>query len=124
MKVCVSPAVSGNRPALGVATPLDVLLFTTSTPSTRRISAPRARLAAVAGEPGSVYATTTRRGGTAATITSSAPYPGDTPDCENAFQAAVSKVKWKRSFGLPDGVVAVVFRRSKYAGVVESAGSR
>jgi hypothetical protein len=61
-KVWVSPLAPGNRPAFSVSTSLP---FTRSTPSTDRTSAPRERSApaAVAGELGWVYATTTLRGG-------------------------------------------------------------
>jgi len=89
--------------------------LTTSTPSTVSTVAPRARFAGavVAGDPGSVYATLMRRGGFDAIKRNSAPYPASTPDCDRATHWSVGYVKWNRSFALPEGVVAAVFKRLK-----------
>ena len=69
------PGVDGNNPAFRVLTLVASVAFTRSTPSTVSTCAPRARSTdgAVAGEFGSVYATTTWRGGREATTTHCAP---------------------------------------------------
>ena len=66
-----------------------------------------------AGDPGSVYAATTLRGGKRARTTHWTPYPASTPDCESCSHSSVGIMKWKRSFGFPEGVTAVVFRTPK-----------
>jgi len=108
------PCLDGNRPSFSVATLALSVALTTSTPSTVSTVAPgevrgrRRRRRA-----GSVYATLTERGGLDAITRNWAPYPGSTPDCDNATHWAVGYVKWNRSFGLPEGVVAVVFSTLK-----------
>ena len=82
-------------------------------PSTRTISAPRASPFSEAGELASMYPTRILLGVKRVTWRKRAPYPDETPDCDDASHRSVSSKKWNWSLGLPLAVVACVLSARK-----------